>query len=81
MPLMTGNSGKQPDASLHIQLLSNQVALKQNLSCIILLSHPRQELATIPTQNVRFVKGKQRLKLIAENATLSFKMRFRYYRV
>jgi len=44
------------------------------------LPHIGQNYATIPTQNMHFVKGNQRLKLIAANATSSFKMRFRYQR-
>jgi hypothetical protein len=51
-----------------------------NIACISVLPHIGQNYATIPTQNMHFVKGNQRLKLIAANATSSFKMRFRYQR-
>ena len=50
MLLMTGNPGKQPDARIHMQIFKNSTGIKQNLSCINLLSHIGQNYARLPTQ-------------------------------
>ena len=55
--------------------------LGKGLRALCVLPQIGRSYATIPHQNMYFVKGKQRLQLMAEYATSSINMRFRYHRV
>ena len=69
-----------PDLDIQDGVASDSPGRGRRLAGISVLPHMGQNYATIPTQNMHFVKGNQRLKLIAANATSSLKMRFRYQR-